>query len=667
MPPASPSSPRPTVAETIQLPRRIVVDSAHTLDDVQRCLDRTPSFSSLTVEANITDQDPTCVNGREQQHGFETDLMTPPQASPVRNDVSSQDFDFYADPSHETDALLPRVASSGGSHQQMKRLSLGLFFQDDSFAPPLGESVDDGVDSALVLESVAVPLTEDVFFTNLTQQPSVECQDLDSNTAVAELAESWDELNMPNWASWSWQHNIWTDYETENLLTTHYFNRICQIMSCFDSRQNPFRKNIPQMMLTCGYIQDCVSSLSAAHLANSICGMESVAIRHQTKALRSLMTVIQAIQDSDCYEGNNSILSHFSAKYARRHALLAALLLGISTAWFDASASSLTHHFGARLLFQAWLVDEGICANSQDISQADIPLDSEQCFIIGAMVYFECLTSIIVDQPSHSLNYLFRFARPSQGQRFYPNPWTGISTPLFVYLAATAALLRRRRCWELHSGKHSFMDTDIIETARELLDSVLAHESPMMASVDDTQDASTPLGHLFAVDAIFRLVILLELIQAFPDLVADHHSNRVLDLAIAILIIISDLPESSGVNVMLSIPLLSAGSALQASKSITGSVEQLYDLNSTSFCALFDQVATILHHPFALQTWRDQVTWRFERMYHRVGLAPVKRVRSLLDAVWFRADETNNIPTIHSDKVHWMDVMAKEGLETLFG
>ncbi|KAK6008138.1 hypothetical protein QM012_000041 [Aureobasidium pullulans] len=113
----------------------------------------------------------------------------------------------------------------------------------------------------------------------------------------------------------------------------------------------------------------------------------------------------------------------------------------MSSAWYDPSSTGVTHLLGARLLFQAWLVDEGL------IFERDKPplLTRQQSFIVGAMAFLECLASIIIDQPIDVLQYLRPFTRIAEDQRIYPNPWTGVSTPLFIILAEVATLIRQKR------------------------------------------------------------------------------------------------------------------------------------------------------------------------------------------------------------------------------
>ena len=538
----------------------------------------------------------------------------------------------------------------------------------------------DAIDSALGLTS------SDAWLCSIERQ-SGDDSDFDICAVAAQVGQQCIDSASLVPVSTSWQRNIWINVETENNLTVHYFDTVCQMLSCFDSRQNPFRKDIPRVMLSCEYLNDCVKALSAAHLANSIRSMDNVAVKHQTKALRGLMSVLQTLQCPSHHSSSDNELSRFSVTFTRYQALLAALLLAISAvrteiqvhdnlsrlihfqAWVDASSIGLAHYHGARLLFQAWLSDEGIHGTRNE----RVVLDREQSFIVGAMVYLECLISIVINQPVESIQYLLPFVTLTQEQRVYPNPSTGISTPLFIYLAKSVTLVRQKRNLIAREERGSDLDLRISRSARELYVLVLAHRPPLVASVDDTQDTNTPITHLFATDTILRLVILLELMQGFPEIILYNDSTRearqtILDLAIAVLTIVSDLPESSGANMMLAIPLLSAGSALQSLESTPRNIDQGYNLSSDCLNTLCGQIAALMRRPATLQMWRDQVAWHVERLHHRAGVAPVRRISEILEAVWRQADEVSNVGACASaPMVHWMDVMIEGGLETLFG
>lgn len=138
-------------------------------------------------------------------------------------------------------------------------------------------------------------------------------------------------------------NNTFLDPSTKQRLTLHYFESICQILSCFDSHENPFRSDIPRVMLTCDYVHDCIIGMSAAHLANSSSGMESIALNHQARAMAGLSLVIQTIQPSGRPLDEQIACQDPFARSARYQALLAAMLLGISSVSVMPSFKHHTH------------------------------------------------------------------------------------------------------------------------------------------------------------------------------------------------------------------------------------------------------------------------------------------------------------------------------------
>ncbi|KAH4064324.1 hypothetical protein HBI38_172560 [Parastagonospora nodorum] len=462
------------------------------------------------------------------------------------------------------------------------------------------------------------------------------------------------------------------DTETKRLLTKHYFDQICRILSCFDSHENPFRADIAQEMLTCDYIYDCVASLSAAHLANSVSSMEMIVLRHQSRALLGLSDVIQTMQS-----GTNAInfqqLAGLSQRSSIHQALLASLLLGVSSAWYDASVLGLPYLHGARLLFRAWLIDQDLCDYSAD---EHIALDRRQSFIVGAMAYLECLNALVVDQPLDSSHYLRRFLKCGSEQRVYPNPWTGISTSLFIIFADVGALVKRQRSATFVSTSEpielceSAEAQNMLKEARYLYKQTLQQESSSTESIEETKDPTTPLEDLVLIHNVYRLVILLELLLAFPRL-ADEDTvdleqsgeslgSPTIELATAALSMIFSLPEHSGANIMLAVPLLCAGSALQ-SPTLRNSAA--FDLSSNSFTGLRKKLTPMMWRLKTIQMWRRQVEWQIQHLYGRVGVAPVQRLMVLLRAVWERADAAG----VDQEPSHWMTVMVQEKLETVFG
>ncbi|PIA89063.1 hypothetical protein CB0940_06823 [Cercospora beticola] len=463
--------------------------------------------------------------------------------------------------------------------------------------------------------------------------PAVAAQSTTRRTRTSSLQEQ-QILALQQQQSSLRTDNMWLADDTRHTLTAYYINQVPRLMSCFDSPENPFRGEIPQLVLT----------------------SELLMARHETSAIRGITSVIRAIRSIvNGVSGNDE--SPFSTRLARKQALLAAFLLVITTSWCDASATNHIHLHGAKPLFRAWMADQRI----NEFDERPLLLNREQSFIIGAMGFMEYLKSIVVDQDFSSVAHLRRFTKVADGQPIYLCPWTGFSTPLFIYLTETMIIVRRkRRAVLLSRSKTSPASTagadEDLSRAREIYEKALNHMAPPAISVPDTQDPTTPIDHLFAVDTIMQLTILLELTLAFPQIAMEYYPSlqkasdltlearrMALDFAISVLSVVPGIPQDSGCNNLIPIQLISVGSALQAS------------------AARSSQTAD-------LQTWRNLVVRRMNWIHERHGVPTVLRMIQVLETVWLRADELDSTRTDSSGPtIHWMDIMIGDMPEELYG
>ncbi|USP80372.1 uncharacterized protein yc1106_07646 [Curvularia clavata] len=343
-----------------------------------------PLASASRSQTSTLDPHPAGAKESEQQHEVNFTSATSVLDTAVSQPVTPQSSTECGDSLNQTEITSPVGVLAHESSSPHTAESTEYVLSQDT-PPCVSASSEKTRDSGgdqhhnLMLGDIDPVLeltSSDAWLCSIEQQ-SGDDSDFDISAVTAQVGQQCVDSDSLVSASASWQRNIWIDAETENNLTVHYFENICQMMSCFDSRQNPFRKDIPRVMLTCEYLNDCIKALSAAHLANSICGMDNIAVRHQTKAMRGLMSVLQKLQSPSRHGSSDNELSRLSVTFTRYQALLAALLLAISAAWVDASTIGLAHYHGAKLLFQAWLSDEGI----HDTLKESVILDREQSFI----------------------------------------------------------------------------------------------------------------------------------------------------------------------------------------------------------------------------------------------------------------------------------------------
>lgn len=305
--------------------------------------------------------------------------------------------------------------------------------------------------------------------------------------------------------------------------------------------------------------------------------------------------------------------------------------------------------------------------------------------MVGSMAYWESIASFLMDQPIGAITYLDPFCDQDKIDQIYPNPWTGICTPLFIYLARAGtlgkqqSLLKRLYNTSPEAEIQDALQRGLFEEARKTEKTVLHYKIPAKDRIEDTNDELTPLHHLHKVARIYRLVTLLEIYRSFPGLLegfaeetpeaAPHVSSidKLLTIATSVLTLISTIPHSSGVNALLIIPLTIAGSTLQPTTGLSDTVpsQASWDMLSAEILSISSQEDICLN-------WRDFVRERIKYIYSYVGVVTVCRALEVLEKVWARTDIKSVLDgpgsmATAADLVQWPEVMEDERLETLLG
>lgn len=305
--------------------------------------------------------------------------------------------------------------------------------------------------------------------------------------------------------------------------------------------------------------------------------------------------------------------------------------------------------------------------------------------MVGSMAYWESIASFLMDQPIGAITYLDPFCDQDKIDQIYPNPWTGICTPLFIYLARAGtlgkqqSLLKRLYNTSPEAEIQDALQRGLFEEARKTEKTVLHYKIPAKDRIEDTNDELTPLHHLHKVARIYRLVTLLEIYRSFPGLLegfaeetpeaAPHVSSidKLLTIATSVLTLISTIPHSSGVNALLIIPLTIAGSTLHPTTGLSDTVpsQASWDMLSAEILSISSQEDICLN-------WRDFVRERIKFIYSYVGVVTVCRALEVLEKVWARTDIKSVLDgpgsmATAADLVQWPEVMEDERLETLLG
>ncbi|GKZ37170.1 hypothetical protein AbraIFM66950_008593 [Aspergillus brasiliensis] len=375
--------------------------------------------------------------------------------------------------------------------------------------------------------------------------------------------------------------------------------------------------------------------MSAAHLTARQRDMATITLQHRTNALSCLKSRIT--KGFMTHETTNGSPLDDVAEI-----LLGSILLGMTEGWHDPTQLGITHLRGARTLFQKWITTVPECC------------PRTRTIITGIMSYWEAVASFVHNQSLVSISYLVPFSLETR--HIYVNPWTGICTPLFIHLAQVGILTRQRSlARQLSAGFWGHVGPDMLEQARATENALRSYKILSADQIEDTVDSRTPIDHLQRVACIYRLVGLLQLYMAFPELHGDHSvdislEHSIMSMATNVLTTIGVLPPTSGVYCLLTIPLIIAGSALQLP------------------CFSLDVPTSTLQQDTYL-FWRNFVRERTKTVQEIVGLVAIGRAQKILDKVWFLADmrRAAEEPGQEWEYIQWTEVMSSEKLESIFG
>ncbi|KAF9776793.1 Beauvericin cluster-specific repressor bea4 [Fusarium sp. DS 682] len=292
-----------------------------------------------------------------------------------------------------------------------------------------------------------------------------------------------------------------------------------------------------------------------------------------------------------------------------------------------------------------------------------------QIFVVSSMIYWEAMSSALFDQEYEGLSHLDIFCDPYPPALTQPCPWTGVATPIFVFIAKTLALVRNNRTLkslrvfktgEIHRRA---LYSELLTKANILEREILGYRVPFVGLIDDIGDPCTPPDHFLAISRCYRLAALLELYSAFPETITKDttldravklqngecdKTHLVTGLAFGILGILEEIPNDSGIISIQLLSLLIAGSVL-------GPVSPREESDETR------RLEMIRLRAFVRQ--------RIDKMYAAVRLGPIGNAMLVLEEVWSRLDM---LPAVQNGwpgetDFHWIDIMSEKRLETMFG
>ncbi|RKL45777.1 hypothetical protein BFJ72_g3322 [Fusarium proliferatum] len=452
-----------------------------------------------------------------------------------------------------------------------------------------------------------------------------------------------------------------------SLILDHYFTTVCHFNSSFDSANNPFRSEVSRMMADSPLLFGCVLSMSAAHLYQGDKSSSSIPLEFQTEAMSHLSHTLSELPTrKECEVDDNRptvSVSREKILNVSDDLLLSIIFLGMTAAWHDVSATGLPHLHGSRQLFRSWIS----LNNLADIDKRR-KMTRTQTFVVSSMVYWEAMSSALFDQQYEGLSHLTMFCDPYPPALIQPCPWTGVATPIFVFLAQTLTLVRNNQAlkslWVFESGEihRRALYGELLAKANSLEREILRYRLPSLALIEDIGDPCTTPDHLLAISSFYRMAALLELYTAFPEITRtggrpdgaidldrdDEKTHLIMGLAFSILEILEKIPDDSGTISIQLLSLLIAGSVL-GPVSPMGEDEELKRSE--------------------LLRLRTFVRQRIHKMYAAVRLGPIGNAMVILEEVWARMDMLPAIQNANSaiSSFHWINIMSEKKLETMFG
>lgn len=294
-----------------------------------------------------------------------------------------------------------------------------------------------------------------------------------------------------------------------------------------------------------------------------------------------------------------------------------------------------------------------------------------------------------MDQEMSATDYLLPLCDGVESRGGQPNPLAGITPTLFTYMAKTGCIVRKHYLTRSTSTDYEQSPSSVLlKSARQVQQMVLNYRIPPSKRFSETHDSLTPLSHFEIIGRVYQLSLLLELYRAFPELMepetpssasnpSKHDiestsyaeptiSQRLLSLAINILALLSQLPDTSRTKSIQLLPFVIAGSTLQYCKERNVQSHLSEGLNK------HQRMTSLLTSDAVVSHWRSFVTGKLTALYNYIGLNAVQRGIQIIERVWECADELKTREEgsygYRDGKMEsWVKIMYEEKLETLLG
>ncbi|KAF5633106.1 uncharacterized protein FTJAE_7285 [Fusarium tjaetaba] len=462
---------------------------------------------------------------------------------------------------------------------------------------------------------------------------------------------------------------------TPTFLIDYWFQTVCATWNSFDSAKNLNRSVALEAFAYSEGLACSLQSMAAAYLAEYLPHFRGIAIS-------TTLAAIQAIR--------RELSKTLCPQVLPRHLLLSMFCIGTSACWTDPL------QFGLPFLKETKTILQSYKQSKHLLSKDD---QDALLFFNNSTMYWDMLCSIIdaqdpeiIDPPATSS------AMPSQpsSSQSSLHPWTGVSTEIMELFFRSILLCKGFRARMTHDHRQSSRSLQAalyyIKEARELYQRLKSFPIPAEQDICDTGDTWTPKSHLVQIAEAYRLAATAHLYQTFSDLRNQDTSlnggslvdaeYRVLELGSNIIRILEKIPLASGTRCIQPLLCLTAGILMKFDVPVINPQTHTPKLLSDLLSADLRSAPTAAHQdpPFGdirhntllspvttkrcieVSQGRRFVLERLSILETSLPPKPIRVVKQLVQAVWAAYDGQGA-----GSQVHWIDIMAKSNLRTIFG
>ncbi|KAF4469679.1 transcriptional regulatory [Fusarium albosuccineum] len=479
-------------------------------------------------------------------------------------------------------------------------------------------------------------------------------------------------------------------------LVEFWFRDVCSLWSQYDSPTNSNRTIATALWSTSEAVSTCLQSMSSAFLSSKIPHMKKTSILMMKNATNIIEGELQMVKASP------------NLDVVPMGLIYALFCLGTSVCWVNAT------QLGIPFLKEAKALLYRINRQKRNLSE-----DERRLLRIfnKSWNYCELLLSVVSDTnpyASYELDDIddisvdeYPTAEPAQPVvDEMPHPWTGVSNTVSRLFTQTMRLCRNYRYHLGHPSPFASQDhtaaLKMIEEAKTLEEKLLSLDFESVPAKGETGDQKTPCQHLVGVAEAYRLAGLIHIYQTFPDLVLLRLPSNmsvlgnaqvpweecITPLSLRLVKLIEQLPLDSGSK--MTQPLLSitasTGLRFESSESTRKTTESppqqptatpsSYGFGGIEECSMseyighliqsdedIDQLTDITESRLKIVDARCFIMNRLDILETVLPSRPIIVAKNLVQAIWNEYD--NEQVGVHS--AHWIDIMEKNNLRSLFG